>query len=84
VIKEINISMGPILNGYRDTSVCNCHKHPPVNHTLQFTLHNLKPAGMGTVSESCNLQLVLFTTEWQCEFGLAVAFSKTCLKRGPV
>jgi len=53
-----------------------------MNHALQFTLHNLKPAGTGAVSESCNLQLVLFTTEWLCELRPAVAFSKTCLKHG--
>jgi len=40
-------------------NVCNCHKHPPVNHASHFTLHNLKPAGTGTLGERCNLQLVL-------------------------
>ena len=76
VQRDFNISMGPILNGYGVTSVFNCHKHPPVNHASQFTLHNLKPAGTGTVSESCNLQLVLFTTEWSVSCGRQWHFQK--------
>jgi hypothetical protein len=36
----------------------NCRKHPPVNRASQVTLRYLEPAGMRTVSGSCNSQVV--------------------------
>jgi len=42
---------------------------------------DLQPAGTGTVSGSCSLQLALFTSERQCELRLSVVFSKTCIKK---
>jgi hypothetical protein len=55
------------------------HKRPSVNRVLQVTLHDLEPAGTGTDSGSCTLQLALFTAEQQHELRLAVAFLTTCL-----
>ena len=52
-----------------------CRQLPPVNSALQVTQHDLEPAGTGTVSRSCNLQLALFTTEWLRELWLGVAIS---------
>jgi hypothetical protein len=70
------------INAYGVTDVFfNCPKYP-VNRTSQVTLRDLEQAGTGTVIESCNSQLALFTTKRQRELRPAVAFSKTCLKRG--
>ena len=60
--------------------IFNCCKWPPV--TAHHKSHyELQPAGTGTVSGSCNLQLTLFTTERQLELRPVLVFSKTCLKR---
>lgn len=56
MIKKVNISMSPILNGYGVMSV-NCRKHPPMNCLSQVTPRNPEPAGTASVSKSCNLQL---------------------------
>jgi hypothetical protein len=36
MIKEVNIQMGPIPNGY-GVMVVICHKHHPMTHVLQVT-----------------------------------------------
>jgi hypothetical protein len=78
--------MGTILNYYALWVFFNCHEHPPVNWASQVTLQNFEPSGTGTgtVSGSCNLQVLLFTTEWKHVFWPEVAFSKTCLKHRSV
>ena len=57
----------------------NCRKCPTVNRTSQVALHDLEAARTGTVSRSCNLELTMFTTNWQCELWLAVAISENLL-----
>jgi len=39
----------------------NCHHLFPMNKALKVTLHDLEPAGTGTVSRSCSLQLTTDT-----------------------
>lgn len=51
---------------------------------VTVTICHTEPAGTGTVSINCNSQLVLFTTEWQCELQPAMAFLKICLQQGSV
>jgi len=52
--KEVDINMGPILNGSEVMGVFICRQGPPVNRALHFTLPGLEPAGTGTVSRNCN------------------------------
>ena len=54
MIKEVNINMGPILNGSEVMGGFNCRQGPPVNRALQFTLRGLEPAGTGTVNRNCD------------------------------
>jgi hypothetical protein len=79
MIKKVNINMGPILGGY---GVNGCVLSLLSSCELHFAISqcDLEPAGTGTVRRSCNLQLVLLTTEQKRALWLAVAFSKTCLK----
>jgi len=51
-----------------------------VNSASQVTLRDLEPAGIGTVSRTCNSYFALYKTERQRELLQAAAFSKTCLK----
>ena len=72
MIITVNINMRPIPSGYGVTGVFNCHKSPPVNHTLPVILHGLELAERGSVNGRYNLQLTLFTVKWQGELCLAV------------
>jgi hypothetical protein len=61
----------------------NC-KTTRLNRASHVTLRDFEPAGIGTVSGSCNSQLTVFATELQREFQLAVAFSISCFKHTSV
>jgi len=82
--QNVNINMDHILSGYGIMAVFNCHIELPGNRALQAALRGPELAGTGTVSETCNSQLALFTTGRQCALRPAVAFSKTCLKHRSV
>jgi hypothetical protein len=75
--------MGITINAYGVMDFFFNSKYT-VNRVSQVTLRDLESPGPGTVSESCNWQLALFTTERQRGSRPAVTFLKTCLKHGSV
>jgi hypothetical protein len=61
----------------------NCCKHPRVKHRSQPHYATLNPLEQEDI-KNCNSQLVLLTTEWQCELQPAAAFLKICLEQRSV
>jgi len=81
MIKIVNINMGLVLNVYGVLGVFELSQMSSCESRItRHTLRSLELAGTGTVSRSCNSQLMLFTTEQQCELWPVVGFSKTCLR----
>jgi hypothetical protein len=78
--QKINFDVVPIINISGASGVFYLSLTPFCDCVSQVTIHILEPAGKGMVRRSCNLQPMVFTTEWQHEFRRGLILLKTHFK----